>query len=120
MLALEWKLQIDCGDMTRPDYELLEEFTGRVRKLDEVRASGVEPYPAPRRAVDACGTLAAVWEKKELSGSEEAAAGQTPPAAVAGRLVLFRAMGKNAFGHLQDETGRIQIMCNRELTEVVG
>jgi lysyl-tRNA synthetase class 2 len=29
-------------------------------------------------------------------------------------------MGKNAFAHLQDETGRIQIMCNRDATKVFG
>ncbi len=44
----------------------------------------------------------------------------TPFACVAGRLVLFRSMGKNAFAHLQDETGRIQVMFNREATQVRG
>jgi lysyl-tRNA synthetase class 2 len=39
---------------------------------------------------------------------------------VAGRLVLFRSMGKNAFANIQDSTGRIQVMFNRDLTEVSG
>jgi lysyl-tRNA synthetase class 2 len=34
--------------------------------------------------------------------------------------MLFRSMGKNAFAHIQDETGRIQLMFNRDLIQVKG
>jgi lysyl-tRNA synthetase class 2 len=52
--------------------------------------------------------------------SEEAEVGTTPSASLAGRLILFRGMGKNAFAHLQDGTGRIQLMFNRDQTRVAG
>ena len=52
--------------------------------------------------------------------SEDAAAGHDSRRLVAGRLVLFRSMGKNAFAHIQDETGRLQVMFNRDLTQVAG
>src|SRR5690606_54141 len=60
------------------------------------------------------------YEGQEVGDSEKAAEGRTDPATVAGRLVLFRAMGKNAFGHIQDSTARIQVMFNRDLTKVEG
>ena len=34
--------------------------------------------------------------------------------------MLFRTMGKNAFGQIQDESGRIQIMFNRDSTDLTG
>ncbi|MCS7063782.1 MAG: lysine--tRNA ligase [Methylacidiphilales bacterium] len=34
------------------------------------------------------------------------------PAKAAGRLISFRDMGKSIFGHIQDETGRIQVYAN--------
>jgi lysyl-tRNA synthetase, class II len=32
--------------------------------------------------------------------------------------MLFRAMGKNAFGQIQDESGRLQVVFNKNITEV--
>jgi lysyl-tRNA synthetase class 2 len=106
--------------MTEPEYRQHEEFLNRSQKLSEIRSLGIDPYPSKFSPTATPGALAEIWEGKELGHSEEAAEAKTPPAAIAGRLVLFRAMGKNAFGHLQDETGRIQIMFNRDLTAVEG
>lgn len=106
--------------MTEPEYHRHEEFVNRSQKLAEIEALGIDPYPhkfTPSTAFDA---LAKEWEGKDLGHSEDAASGATASVSVAGRLVLFRAMGKNAFGHLQDETGRVQIMFNRDLTQVEG
>jgi lysyl-tRNA synthetase class 2 len=106
--------------MTEPEYHKHEEFVNRAQKLAEIQALGIDPYP-PQFAPSATpGELNARWEGEELGHSEEASAGTTERVSVAGRLVLFRAMGKNAFAHLQDETGRIQIMFNRDLTHVEG
>lgn len=107
-------------DFPVPTYHAHEEFQNRTRKLGEIRALGIEPYPATSphsqkvsEVVHAAGT--------EITGhSDDAAAGNTPQATVSGRLVLFRAMGKNAFAQIQDETGRIQIMFNRDLTKIAG
>ncbi|MBS0654515.1 MAG: lysine--tRNA ligase, partial [Verrucomicrobia bacterium] len=66
------------------------------------------------------GALQTNFGAGKTGSSEEAEKGTTPAATVAGRLMLFRSMGKNAFGHIQDKTGRIQVMCNRDTTIVDG
>src|SRR5581483_1131288 len=106
--------------MTEPDYHHHEEFINRTQKLAEIKEMGIDPYPPKFDPSATPGELNAQWEGKELGHSEEAGEGKTEKASVAGRLVLFRAMGKNAFAHIQDETGRIQIMFNRDLTLVEG
>jgi lysyl-tRNA synthetase class 2 len=103
----------------KPDYHEHEEFQNRSRKLAEIRALGVEPYPHNYNPTHTTETLHK--EFNSISGhSEDAAAGTTPTVRVAGRLVLFRAMGKNAFATLQDDVGRIQIMFNRDLSMING
>lgn len=102
------------------EYTQLEEFQNRSRKLAEIRALGIDPYPPKyvhtRRTAD----LAVESEGKEVGHYDDAAAGKTEHVFVSGRLVLFRAMGKNVFAHIQDESGRIQILCNRDKTQVAG
>lgn len=106
--------------MTEPEYHTHEEFLLRSQKLAEIQGMGIDPFPPKFTPNATLGELTALWEGKELGHSEEAAEGKTETVAVAGRLVLFRAMGKNAFAHLQDATGRLQIMFNRDLTRVEG
>lgn len=69
--------------------------TARSEKAQKLRASGGNPYAAtfPRT--------------HRLQQARDAADGTH--VAVAGRVVLFRDMGKMTFATLQDETGRLQI-----------
>lgn len=106
--------------MNLPAYHKIEEFQNRQNKLAEIRLLGVDPYPPKYRSTEKTAEIAVRWEGKEVGHSDDAAAGNTVSCCVAGRLVLFRSMGKNAFAHVQDETGRIQIMFNRDITKVVG
>lgn len=106
--------------MIEPEYHKHEEFVNRSQKLSEIQAMGIDPYPPKFTPSATPHELNARWEGKEIGHSEEAAEGKTEAVCVAGRLVLFRAMGKNAFAHVQDESGRIQIMFNRDLTQVEG
>ncbi|NGX39230.1 MAG: Lysine--tRNA ligase [Chlamydiae bacterium] len=103
-----------------PDYHSHEEFQLRRKKLDEILTLDIDPYPAKFTPTDLAEELKETFAEKSLGHSEEAGNGETPETTVAGRLVLFRAMGKNAFGHIQDSSGRIQIMFNRDLTKVTG
>ena len=107
-------------EIQAPEYHAYEEFQNRSEKLKEIRALGVEPYPHKYLPTHDMRSLNEKFEGSAIGGSEEAGNGSTDLVLVAGRLVLFRAMGKNAFGHLQDETGRIQIMFNRDSTKVTG
>ena len=105
--------------MSLPEYHQQEDFKVRSTKLAEIRKMGIEPYPHKFTPTHTALDLQKDFAKKELT-HDEAQEGKTPKAVVAGRLVLFRAMGKNAFGHIQDESGRIQIMFNRDQTKVEG
>ncbi|MFT4552427.1 MAG: lysyl-tRNA synthetase class 2 [Chlamydiales bacterium] len=103
-----------------PEYHSHEEFQNRSRKLKEIRELGVEPYPAKFSPQHKASFLKEKHDETEIGHSEDAAAGTTDFVCLAGRLVLFRAMGKNAFGQIQDDTGRIQVMFNRDITKVEG
>ncbi len=106
--------------MLIPDYHKTEEFQNRSRKLAEIRHLGVEPYPhqfPPTHKIDA---IAAGKEEKEIGHYDDAASGSTKSVIISGRLVLFRPMGKNIFAQIQDETGRIQVLFNRDLSKIFG
>lgn len=104
----------------KPEYFEHEEFQNRSRKLSEIRSLGIDPYPHRYSPSTDARSLHQKYETANIGHSEEAAQGTTPPASVSGRLVLFRSMGKNAFAHIQDATGRIQVMFNRDQTTVEG
>lgn len=106
--------------MNTPDYHNHEEFKNRTAKLAEIRELGIDPYPAKFTPTQTAKAVLHKYAEHELGDSEEAEAGRSEQVAMAGRLVLFRGMGKNAFAHLQDSTGRIQLMFNRDLTKVDG
>jgi len=107
-------------DIPEPDYHSHESFQTRKQKLKEIRALGVDPYPHKYEPTHQMRVLQEKFEEAAVGTSEEAEAEKTDHARIAGRLVLFRAMGKNAFGQIQDETGRIQVMFNKDLTKVNG
>ncbi len=103
-----------------PEYHHIEEFQNRTKKLHEILALGIDPFPPKYTTTQKASKIAIEFEGKEIGHSDDAASGSTPLFHVSGRLVLFRSMGKNAFAHIQDETGRIQVMFNRDITKVHG
>lgn len=103
-----------------PKYHSHEDFQIRLQKLEEIKKLGINPFPHKYTPDHSIQKVLQQFEGKEVGHFDDAAAGSTPKVKIAGRLVLFRAMGKNAFGHLQEEGRRIQIMFNRDLTEVDG
>ncbi len=105
---------------SQPEYHSHEEFQNRIRKLAELRQLGIEPYPSKYHPEHRAATLEKKYEGQPIGDSEAAERGETPEVTIAGRLVLFRAMGKNAFGHIQDDAGRIQVMFNRDKTTLTG
>lgn len=104
----------------KPNYHQHEEFINRTEKLAEIRALALDPYPArfvPNAHSD---ILNKKYLGQSIGTSEDAELGKTDEVILAGRLVLFRSMGKNAFGQIQDQSGRIQVMFNRETSKVNG
>lgn len=103
-----------------PEYHQSEEFINRTRKLNEIKTCHVDPYPHHYDVKNSSNELHLKYKEKECGHSDDAAAESTEAVQIAGRLVLFRSMGKNAFAQLQDSTGRIQVMFNKEFTKVTG
>ncbi len=104
----------------KPDYHQHDEFQTRTSKLAELRQLKIDPYPHKYSPTHTAKELIQAYENNPVGSSEDAAAGTTPFVCLAGRLILFRSMGKNAFAHIQDSTDRIQLMYNRDLTELSG
>ena len=75
----------------------------RFAKLAALRDLGVEPYAY---SYDPSHTLAEAhdaFDEQEPVGVR-----------VAGRMLSFRDMGKSAFAHLGDQSGRLQVYCKRD------
>jgi lysyl-tRNA synthetase class 2 len=81
----------------------------RLRKLDLLRAAGMEPYPsrAERTHTTAEALAADAAQRQAQPGLDP----HVPHGAyiVAGRLRSIRLMGKTAFAHLEDGAGRLQL-----------
>lgn len=104
----------------KPEYQELDEFKIRSQKLKELKELHIDPYPHKFNPDHYLKELHEKYSNSTIGHSDDAAAGTTPYVRVAGRLVLFRAMGKNCFAHIQDHSQKIQVMLNRDLTLLEG
>ncbi len=75
----------------------------RLKKLDEIRERGIEPYPYSYEQKDHASELQKEFGK--LKNEEKT----RKKAKVAGRLMTLRRMGKVTFATLQDQSGKIQL-----------
>lgn len=75
----------------------------RIRKLEEIRESGINPYPYQFDKTHDAKQIIEKYDsiEKEDIGEEEVS--------VAGRIMQCRKMGKASFFHIQDETNKIQV-----------
>lgn len=104
--------------MHKPHYHDYEEYQNRLGKLSKIESLAIDPYPHQFHPKNKALELEKAYSHQPIGNSEDASKETTPFASIAGRLVLFRAMGKNAFAHLQDDTGRLQVMFNKEESKV--
>lgn len=82
-----------------------EVIRDRRKKLERLRAAGIEPYSRGFKPTHSTA------EARALLGGRE----RTEPVAVAGRLMVKRLMGGSAFADLQDQAGRIQLFASRDI-----
>ena len=85
--------------------ELSEQEIVRRQSLQELRAMGIDPYPAAEFPTDAFSTDIRDSFKDEDKPRE---------VVIAGRLMGRRVMGKASFAELQDSKGRIQVYIARD------
>ena len=81
---------------------LSEQEIIRREKLERLRASGINPYPAPLYPVS---DSSASIKDNFVEGKE---------VIIAGRLMSRRIQGKASFAEVQDSQGRIQVYFNRD------
>jgi lysyl-tRNA synthetase class 2 len=81
----------------------------RRRKLEALRAAGVEPFPHEFKGVEPIAAVRAAHEDLEAGAETEAAH------RVAGRLAARRGQGKMAFLDLVDRSGRIQLQARADV-----
>ena len=86
--------------------ELSEQEIQRRNALDELRALGINPYPADEFPVDAYSDDIKAQFSDEAEEKREVC--------IAGRLMGRRVMGKASFAELMDSKGRIQVYVTRD------
>ena len=86
--------------------ELSEQEIIRRNSLNELRAMGIEPYPAAEYVTNAFSTDI----KQEFKDGED----EPRKVTIAGRIMSRRVMGKASFVELQDSKGRIQVYITRD------
>src|SRR5579872_7057268 len=79
----------------------------RLEKLAALRAAGIEPYPTTGAR-----TITAAEAKERY---DELTTEPAQEITLAGRLMLRREMGKAAFAHIEDATGRIQLYFKKDI-----
>jgi len=81
--------------------ELSELLQLRRAKLETWRSEGVEPFGVPFPETEAVSSIIAGFAEEKA-------------VRLAGRIVGFRDMGKSIFGHLLDQTGKLQFYANKQ------
>ncbi|HEX7345060.1 MAG TPA: amino acid--tRNA ligase-related protein, partial [bacterium] len=92
--------------MESHDHGLPELMRIRREKLEALRKLGVEPYPY---------SFARTHRAQEILDRFSDLEASAETVALAGRLMALRLMGKAAFAHLQDSSGRLQIYVKKDV-----
>ena len=88
--------------------ELIEQ---RLKKLEELRQEGIDPFGGSYYAEDHASELLNKFD----SASRETLETSPVSCSLAGRIVSMRDFGKAAFAHIQDATGKIQIYLKKDI-----
>ncbi|KAL5563710.1 hypothetical protein UlMin_033457 [Ulmus minor] len=82
----------------------------RLQKVEELRSKGLEPYAYRWDRTHSANQLQDIY--KHLANGEEMN-GENDHVSIAGRIVARRAFGKLAFFTLRDDSGTIQLYCEK-------
>lgn len=96
-------ISFDCGELYNNTWYntdmLLEDYRNeRLRKLNEIRERGIDPYPAKSHRNSKIADVVNYFDEKK--GQE---------VCVVGRIVAIRSFGKLVFLKLRDYTGEVQV-----------
>lgn len=85
--------------------EKVNEYDDRVKKLSILNEAGVDPYPATTNKDFTIQKVLDTFEDLNKNHND---------ICIAGRLRSLRSHGNITFADLEDETGRMQIICNKK------
>ena len=88
-----------------PEEEEPEVIRDRRKKLERLRAAGIETYSRGFKPTHSTAGARALLGDRE----------RTDPVSLAGRLMVKRLLGGSAFADLQDQAGRIQLLASRDI-----
>jgi len=97
-------------------FEPRDQFDQRQKKLEQIRALGIDAFPREFRWTDTPAALTGRYAETP-AGELEA---ERREVRVAGRLVSLRLMGKAGFAHLQGSGKRIQIYVKKDVVGDLG
>jgi len=80
----------------------------RYKKLEEIKKRGINPYPYSFKKKNDAATILKRYESLKAGEMTK------DDVSLAGRIMAIRRMGKLTFSHIQDETGRIQILLKED------
>jgi len=83
----------------------------RIKKLEELRQMGIEPFGGPFYAENHASELLDKFNSITKESLEESVVS----CSLAGRIVSIRDFGKAIFAHIQDATGKIQIYFKKDV-----
>lgn len=91
------------------DIDLNEQQLVRRNKLADLREQGFDPYPArlPRPRTHTAAEAIRAYQDGELAADATVT--------LVGRMMTVRVMGKAAFAHIEDGSGRVQIYVKRDI-----
>jgi len=81
----------------------------RLQKLSEIRAMGIDPYPARFKRTHTAQQAVDFLKEQEQSGKTDII-----NVTIAGRVMAHRGMGKVSFLDVRDESGKIQLMIGKD------
>ncbi len=93
------------------EFEPRDQYEQRLKKLEQLRAAGLNPYPHEFRWTVTTADL--VNKYGEATAAELEA--QKVNVRVAGRIVSYRLMGKAGFAHLQGNGKRVQVYVRKDV-----
>ncbi len=91
----------------------IDEMQMRIEKSQRIKHMGIPIYPESYDKECKISTLLS-RQNETFRSVEEVITDSKKEVSIAGRIVLFRSFWKIAFAHLQDDSGRIQIMFSRD------
>ena len=87
----------------QPEEQLIKQ---RIEKLHKIEKLGINPYPYKFEVKNFSDNILREYSKLKEGGKSN------NKVTLAGRIITLRPMGKIAFGHLQDQKGKIQFFIN--------